>query len=180
MRVCVCFLLAALLTAGCSSERPDSVVRTEAEVRSAVFDSLPRGWHQFDEGVQRRGPCHTIAYTLAASWRADRAGAHGWAADMPRDAIAIVVGLFGPIREEDKRNSDYPPVGELPLELPRRTVSVLEGYPSVPEYRAFGRTRDYLVEVRAVVNDPAPSRALLEKARSVVRRVRLPDWPRLC
>ena len=49
----------------------------------------------------------------------------------------------------------------------------------MPEYRAFGRTRDYLVEVWADINNPEPSRALVEEARSVVL-LRLPDWPELC
>jgi hypothetical protein len=148
-------------------------------VRSAVFESLPPGWHQFDEGVQQRGPCRAIAYTLAANWRADRAGSHGWASDMPPDGIAISIGLFGPIREGE-RHPEYLPVGEFPLELPLTTASTLEGSPEVPEYRVFGRTQDYLVEVRADINNPAPRRALVEEARSVVRRLRLPDWPEIC
>jgi cytochrome oxidase assembly protein ShyY1 len=73
-------------------------VRAPAEVGSGVFVSVPRGWHQFDEGVQRSGR----------------------------------------------------------------------------------RTPDYLVEVRATINNPTPGRSLLKEARSVVERVRLPDWPELC
>ena len=183
MRARVFSLVILLAPAGCSSEpasAPEPQTRPAREVRPAVFASLPPGWHQFDEGIQRRGPCHTIAYTLAASWRADRAGSHGWAADMPPDAIAIGVGLYGPVRKEDRRNPLYPPIGDLPLELPSRTAAYLEGSPDVPEYRAFGRLSDYLVEVRADINNPSPGRALLRKARSVARRVRLPDWPDLC
>jgi hypothetical protein len=50
----------------------------------------------------------------------------------------------------------------------------------VPEYRVFGRTPDYLVEVRADINNPEPGRALVEEAHAMVRRLRLPDWPELC
>ena len=179
----VFFSVALLAVTGCGSEPRQEPERSRApkpRVRPVVFRELPPGWHQFDEGVQRRGSCHTIAYTLAANWRTDRAGPHGWAAEMPADAIAIGVGLYGPVRREDRRNPLYPPVGKLPLELPSTTVYELEGSPGVPEYRAFGRLSDYLVEVRADINNPAPGPALLKKARSVVRRVRLPDWPELC
>ena len=95
-------------------------------------------------------------------------------------AIAITVGLYGPVRADDRRNPHYPPIGDLPLELPSTTADYLEGSPDVPEYRVFGRLSDYLVEVRADINNPAPGRALLRQARSVVRRVRLPDWPKPC
>jgi hypothetical protein len=98
---------------------------------------------------------------------------------MPRDGIAISVGLVGPIKKGE-RHPDYLPVGEFPLELPPTTVSTLEGSQHVPEYRVFGRTPDYLVEVRAAINNPEPGRALVEEARSMVRRLRLPDWPELC
>jgi len=144
-----------------------------------VFESLPRGWHQFDEGVQRRGRCHTVANTLAANWRADRAGSHGWASEMPRDAIAITVGLFGPPRPK-RAHAEYPPIGRVPLQLPTRTSSYLEGYPRLPEYRAFRSAPDYLVEVRADINNPRPGPALLREARAVVDSVRLPNWPKLC
>ena len=50
----------------------------------------------------------------------------------------------------------------------------------VPEYGAFGRTPDYLVEVRADINNPEPGAALLNDAQSVVSRLRLPDWSELC
>jgi hypothetical protein len=183
MRARVCFFVVLLAVAGCGSEPREEPERSQVpkpRVRSAVFTALPPGWHQIDEGVQRRGPCHTIAYTLAANWRADRAGSKGWAAEMPPDAIAIGVGLYGPVREDDRRNPLYPPVGQLPLELPSTTAFELEGLPDVPEYRVFGRLSDFLVEVRADINNPAPGPALLRKARSVVRRVRLPDWPELC
>jgi hypothetical protein len=183
MRARVCVPVVVLALAGCASE-PAPVAepqpRPKREVRSATFASLPHGWHQFDEGVQRRGPCRTIAYSRAATWRTDRAGSHGWAPEMPPDAIAITVGLYGPVRPEDRTNPHYPPIADLPLELPSTTDDYLEGSPDVPEYRAFGRLSDYLVEVRADINNPAPSGALLRKARSVVRRVRLPDWPELC
>jgi hypothetical protein len=149
-------------------------------VQAAVFGSLPPGWHQFDEEVQRRGRCHTVANTLAANWRADRAGSHGWAADMPRDAIAITVSLIGPPRRDDPLRAVYPPIGEVPLRLPPTTVSTLEGLPHVPEYRVYGRTPDYLVEVRAAINNPEPGSVLVEEARWVVRGLRLPDWPELC
>jgi hypothetical protein len=155
------------------------VVRTQAEVRPAVFRSLPRGWHQFDEGVQSRGRCHAVANTFAANWRADRAGSYGWAAEMPPDAIAITVSLIGPINEGE-RHPEYLPVSEFPLELPLTTVGSLEGWPDVPEYRVFGRTPDYLVEVRAAINNPERGSALVEEARSMVRRLHLPDWPELC
>jgi hypothetical protein len=183
MRARVCLSVAVAALTGCSSEPasvPEPQPTRDREARSATFTNLPPGWHQFDEGLQRRGRCHTIAYTLAASWRADRAGSHGWAAEMPPDAIAIGVGLYGPVRAEDRRNPHYPPIGDLPLELPSTTASYLEGSPDVPEYRVSGRLSDYLVDVRADINNPAPGRALLRQARSVVRRVRLPDWPKLC
>jgi hypothetical protein len=50
----------------------------------------------------------------------------------------------------------------------------------VPEYRVFGRTPDYLVEVRADINNPDPGPALIEEARGVVRGLRLPDWGARC
>jgi hypothetical protein len=84
--------------------------------------ALPPGWHQFDEGVQRRGPCWAIANTLAANWRADWAGSHSCAAEMPPDGIAISVGLFGPVKEGE-RHPEYLPVGEFPLRLPAKTVN---------------------------------------------------------
>jgi hypothetical protein len=174
-------LVAALLAlAGCSSDTPASSTRTHEEVRRAMFRSLPPGWRQFDELVQRRGPCHVIANSLAANFRADRAGSHGWAATMPPDGIAIGVSLIGPVIPGDERRADYPPADELPLELPRTTTSSLEGSPDVPEYRVFRRTPDYLVEVRADINNPEPGAALLDEAQSVVSRLRLPDWPELC
>jgi hypothetical protein len=98
---------------------------------------------------------------------------------MPRDGIAISVGLVGSDQER-RTASGVPAVGEFPLELPLTTVSTLEGSPRVPEYRVFGRTPDYLVEVRADINNPEPGRALVEEAHAMVRRLRLPDWPELC
>jgi hypothetical protein len=98
---------------------------------------------------------------------------------MPPDGIAVSVGLFGPLGEGE-RHSEYLPVGEFPLELPPTTVSALEGSPRVPEYRVFGRTQDYLVEVRADINNPDPGSALVEEAQSVVRGLRLPDWGERC
>src|SRR5215207_2202882 len=95
--VCLCAAIGAL--GGCASERahaPPPSSPPPGEVRGALFSSLPRGWRQFDEGVQRSGRCHVVANTLAANWRPDRAGSHGWAADMPPDAIAITVSLIGP------------------------------------------------------------------------------------
>jgi hypothetical protein len=173
--------LAGLLAlAGCSSDRAASPTRPRPEVQRGEFRSLPPGWHQFDEPVQRRGPCRVIVYSLAANFWADRAGSHGWAAAMPPDGIAVTVGLFGPVTPDDRRHAEYPPVEELPLELPRTTTTSLEGSPHVPEYRAFGRTPDYLVEVRADINNPAPGAALLDEAQSAVSRLRLPDWPELC
>jgi hypothetical protein len=97
---------------------------------------------------------------------------------MPPDAIVISVGLFGPV--PSGAHPEYLPLDEFALELPPTTVSTLEGAPEVPEYRTFGRTADYLVEVRASINSPRPSRRLVEDARAVVHRLRLPDWPRLC
>jgi hypothetical protein len=174
-----CAVLIALAFVGCSSEPVAPAKHARAQVRPAVFESLPDGWHQFDEGVQRIGPCRVIAYTLAASWGADRAGRHGWAAEMPRDAIAVTVGLVGP-PHLDRLRTYYAPVGDVPLRLPTKTGGTLEGYPRVPEYRAFRRAPDYLVEVRAAINSPHPGRALLRRAASAVERIRLPDWPKLC
>jgi hypothetical protein len=174
------FLLAVLVLAGCSSEAAAPPVRPQVESRSASFESLPPGWHQHGEPVQRIGPCRLVANTLAASWRADRAGPFGWAADMPRDAITITVSLIGPPPPRSGRRVPYPPVARVPLELPAATESTLEGAPHVPEYRAFGRTADYLVEVRAVINNRKPRRALLREAAGVVDRLRLPDWPKRC
>lgn len=173
-------MLVLLVLGGCGSDpAKPAAPPPERHVRSAVFESLPDGWHQFDEGVQRIGPCRAIAYTLAASWRADRAGSHGWAAEMPRDAIAVTVGLMGPPQLHGLRTY-YAPVGEVPLRLPGKTVGTLEGYPRVPEYRVSRRAPDYLVEVRAAINNPHPGRRLLQRAALAVERIRLPDWPRLC
>jgi hypothetical protein len=149
-------------------------------VRSAVFESPPAGWHQFDEGVQRIGPCRVVARTLASNWRADRAGSHGWAAEMPPDGIAITVGLIGPPPPKGRLRVPYPPIREVPLRLHGSTVSTLEGFPRVPEYRAFRRAPDYLIEVRVDINNRTPGRALLREARSVVSRLQLPDWPKRC
>ena len=149
-------------------------------MRRALFGSLPPGWRQFDDLVQRRGPCHVVANSLAANFPADRARSHGWAAALPPDGIAVTVSLIGPVIPEDERRADYPPADERPLELPRTTASSLEGSPDVPEYRVFRRTPDYLVEVRADINNPEPGAALLDEAQAVVRRLRLPDWPELC
>jgi hypothetical protein len=66
------------------------------------------------------------------------------------------------------------------MRLPGTTDAALEGAPRVPEYRVGARTRDYLVDVRADINDAHPSRALVRQARGVVERVRLPDWPKPC
>ncbi|MEA2406162.1 MAG: hypothetical protein QOE69_281 [Thermoleophilaceae bacterium] len=168
-----------LVLAGCSAESAAPAATRAPELRSARFAALPAGWHQFDEGVQRIGPCHVVAYTLAANWRADRAGSHGWAAEMPAGAIAITVGLIGRSPGERLREH-YPPIARRPLRLPGTTDSALEGAPRVPEYRTFGRTRDYLVDVRADINDAHPSRALVRQAQGVVKRLLLPDWPRPC
>jgi hypothetical protein len=149
-------------------------------VRSGTFKSLPPGWHEYDEAVQRIGPCHVVANTLASSWHADRADVHGWASSMPRDAIAITVSLIGPPLPEDKLDARYPPITKVPVRLPATTVSTLEGFPQMPEYRGFRRAADYLLEVRAVINNPEPGRRLLREARGVVSRLQLPDWPKLC
>ena len=173
------FVLLALV--GCTSDSAaPAPARLPRDARSAAFESLPPRWHQFDEPVQRHGRCHTIANTLAANWRADRVGSHGWAAEMPRDGIAITVSLNGPPVRKDRLRSPYPPVGKDPLRLPDTTASALEGSPHVPEYRVFGRTPDYLVEVRADINNPDPGSALVEEAQSVVRGLRLPDWGERC
>jgi hypothetical protein len=149
-------------------------------VRPAVFEPLPSGWHQVDEPVQRIGPCRVVANTLATNWRADRAGSGGWAAEMPPDGIAVTVSLIGPPLPDARLHASYGPIDDRPIRLPGTTVSTLEGYPDVPEYRAFRRAPDYLVEVRAAINDPHPGRALVEEARSVVKRLRLPNWPKRC
>lgn len=99
---------------------------------------------------------------------------------MPRDGIAIAVSLIGPPDMEHRLRASYPPVGKAALRLPATTASALEGLLDVPEYRVFGRTPDYLVEVRADINNPDPGRALVGEARSVVRGLRLPDWSELC
>jgi hypothetical protein len=99
---------------------------------------------------------------------------------MPRDGIAITVSLIGPPVREDRLRSSYPQVGNDPLRLPAATAGALEGLPDVPEYVVFGRTPDYLVEVRADINNPRPGSALVEEAQSVVRGLRLPDWGERC
>jgi hypothetical protein len=173
-------LAGLLVLAGCSSDPPAAPTRHQAEVRRAAFSRLPPGWRQFDDVVQRRGPCHVIANSLAANFPADKAGSYGWAAAMPPDGIAITVSLIGPVIPEDQRRADYPRADAAPLELPRTTASSLEGSPEVPEYRAFRRTPDYLVEVRADINNPEPGAGLLDEAQSAISRLNLPDWPKLC
>jgi hypothetical protein len=173
-------LVVVLALVGCSADPASHSARPRSEQRPALFEALPSHWHQFDEPVQRIGLCRTVANTLAANWRADRVGSHGWAAEMPRDGIVITVTLIGPPVREHRLRSAYPPVGKAPLRLPATTASSLEGLPDVPEYRVFARTPDYLVEVRADINNPGPGRALVREARSVVRGLRLPDWGERC
>lgn len=175
-----CCLLALVALVGCSDPVVSSApAPSPVDPKPASFESLPRGWHLYEEGIQRIGPCRVVANTLATSWRADRSATFGWASEMPHDAIAVNVILVGPPVLKRVRAS-YPPIARVPLRLPATTASRLEGFPRLPEYRAFGRAPDYLVEVRVDIRNRKPGRTLLRKARSVVGRLRLPDWPKRC
>lgn len=112
---------------------------------------------------------------LVTSWDGDRANPHGPAGDLPPGGI-LVSALLIRARPDFQTRAGYPRIRKLPLRLPATTDSVLEGYDHVPEFRVFGSGRRYILEVRASINRPRPTRGMLRRAQAVVDRLRIPGW----
>jgi hypothetical protein len=159
---------------------------TPISIAAVKFTSLPSGWHAFDDEVgalTRRGG-ETDSYALSWDYRP---GPGGWATAMPRRGIAVQVLLLRSRPDGLRINlclhtphlADSSPIRGLPLRLPRTTGSRLKGAPRVPEYRVFGRMGEmYNVDLRVDINDPHPTRSMLDAAQHVVSGLRFPVWPR--
>jgi hypothetical protein len=180
-------LLVALAHAGGDSARAGlGPASRQIALAPAKFTSQPRGWRAFDDdfGVLTRRGVAVESYAL--SW-AYRPNSFGWAGAMPRNAIAVHVLLLrtrpGRLRINlclhTPHLADFPAIRRLPLHIPATTGSRLEGAPSTPEYRVFGRMGDmYNVDLRVDINNLSPTTAMLRTAQRVVSALRFPTWPR--
>jgi hypothetical protein len=169
-------LLVVLLAAcGGGSTVNDDVPRLERpRLAPVAFAPLPGGWHTAVAVVRRERGCPVSSEAIVTSWPPDRTNPRGPAGDMPHGGSMVSAHLLRARLDRDLR-ADYPPIRELPLRLPERTRTSLEGY-DVPEYRVFGSGRHFILEVRAAIAEGRVRPGMLARAQAVVNRLRLPKW----
>lgn len=180
-------LFMAALVVTCSTAVPAAAdtAATRAAAPPAKFTHLPAGWRAFDRlgsFLDRRG---ADVNSYAMSW-AYKPNPHGWANQMPPNALAVQVILIrrdpahpsANLCRTAPRLSGYTTIQRLPLKLPKTTRASLEGRPSIPEYRVLAHLDNlYNIDVRVDINRAHPTPAMLQIAQRVVSGLRFPHWP---
>jgi hypothetical protein len=185
-RSSLCLAVLALVTGTVSGSAKSDVQRRPIVLASAKFGQLPPGWRAFqnDFGFLTRRGGSAESYALSWSYVPN---SMGWARHLPNGGIAVSVLLLrrspGRLRINLCRYTPHlrgsPKIRRLPLQLPNVTSDLLEGAPTVREYRIFGRMDEsYNVDLRVDINSIHPTRTMLRRAQSVVRHIHFPNWPR--
>lgn len=170
---------AALGAAGVFRDLPPQAVLP------ATFSYLPKTWStDSDElGVLSHSGAHADA--LALSWHYQPGWPTGPVGQLSKNRILVSVYLFRARAGSAHVNlcattphlAGYP-ARLPPLQLPRATTQTLDATPNVPEYRVFGRYRDYYnFEIRVDIANPEPAPALWHLADRIVAGIVLPPWP---
>lgn len=154
-------------------------------VQPATFGWLPHGWRQFESTPSFLARDGASAESFATSWPYRSGDALGPAGSLPRDGIFVHVLLLRRASGRARVNLCHRtphlrgfPLVRPPLRLPRATTDVLEGAPTVPEYRIFGRIDEsYDVDLRVDVSRRRPTARQLAVAARVVAAIHFPRWP---
>jgi hypothetical protein len=146
---------------------------------------LPAGWTIVTDSSQRlQSTSNTNVQTLITSWHY-RTTYNGPASVIPPGGTMISVTLSRDqnyarkvnLCETTARLPQFPP-WTPPLTLPRTTTNILDGTPSVKEFRVLGRYRNsYNFEIRVDVDTRRPAKPRWVIAESIIRGLRFPQWP---
>lgn len=146
---------------------------------------LPAGWTIVTDSSQRlQSTSNTNVQTLITSWHY-RPTYDGPASVTPPGGTMISVTLSRDQNYARKVNlcettARLPqfPAWTPPLTLPRTTTNILDGTPSVKEFRVLGRYRNsYNFEIRVDVDTRRPVKPRWVIAESIIRGLRFPQWP---
>lgn len=133
----------------------------------ARFAPLPKAWVHSD---------------LGPTWFDREAGTSSWAHspvrfanlnDIPRDGIYVWVLLA---RAPTSPASRFGKKFRLPVSVDRPDQIATQEGSVLPEYRFAGQRRYYHVDLRVDFGRKHPTHAMLARAQSLLRSLRLPNW----
>ena len=133
----------------------------------ARFEPLPRGWVQSD---------------LGPAWFDRDAGTSSWAHspirfenlnDIPRNGIYFWILLARGATSPASRPGQ---AFRLPVSIYRPDQIATQEGSVLPEYRFAGHRRFYDVDLRVDFGRKHPTPAILARAQSLLRGLRLPNW----
>ena len=131
----------------------------------ARFEPLPKGWVQGNLGPGWFGDVGTSSWAHSPVRFANLN-------DIPRNGIYVSVLLSQQPSSPAFRGGRF----RLPVSIfhPHQ-IATQEGS-TLPEYRFAGTRRFYDVDLRVDFGRKHPTRAMLHRAQSLLRALRLPDW----